>query len=176
MAEGLSEGVALARANALGALWLANHQSVIDACPIKPSVVRWAHWYKHPDFQETLSKFENAYDHNDVFRSAIERDVDHFYGRKNNRDNEAGRIHSKDFLIEEVAVITLQARELPSLKIYPGDELDCLHVVRQGLVSNAPKGLENEQYAKIKFYTRPAHKKPVLVQETQRLAVGADLF
>jgi tRNA-dependent cyclodipeptide synthase len=161
MAEGLSKDAALARANALGALWLTNHQSIIDACPVKPSVIRWACWYNHPDFQNTLAAFENAYEHNDVFRSAVERDIDHFYGRKNNQGQEGGRGHSKNFLIEEVAVITLQARELPSLKIYPGDELNCLSVVRLGLVENAPMGLEQEQYAKIKFETRAAYKTPI---------------
>jgi len=175
MAEGFSGDTALARANALGALWLTNHQSIIDACPIKPSVVRWAHWYNHPDFQVTLSGFKNAYDHNDVFRSAVERDVDHFYGRKNNKGHETGRVHSKDFLIEEVAVITLQARELPSVKIYPGDELNCLNVVRRGLVEGAPMGLEQEQYAKIKFETRPAYKKSVPTYETHKLAVASPL-
>jgi hypothetical protein len=51
-------------------------------------------------------------------------------------------------------VITLQARELPCVKLYPGDELACLNLVRRGLVAAAPCGLEREQFAKVKFETR----------------------
>ncbi|MDD3029901.1 MAG: tRNA-dependent cyclodipeptide synthase [Alphaproteobacteria bacterium] len=159
MAKGLSAHNALTQANALGALWLAKHQATIDAAPVRPRIVRWAEWYAHPDFQETLDAFKDSYKHDEIFRTAVEKDIDHFYGRKNNCGQQAGWEYSKDYLIEEVAVSTLQARELASVKIYPGDDLECLRVVRQRLVKDAPCGLEHEQFAKVKFYTRPAHKK-----------------
>src|ERR1700733_1055442 len=40
MAEGLPPNEALARANAMGALWLAQHQDLIDACPVTTQVIR----------------------------------------------------------------------------------------------------------------------------------------
>jgi hypothetical protein len=41
MADGLAPADALARANALGALWLAQHKDTVDASPVRPRVIRW---------------------------------------------------------------------------------------------------------------------------------------
>jgi tRNA-dependent cyclodipeptide synthase len=154
MVEGLLPGEALARANAMGALWLAQHQDTIDACPVKPNVIRWAEWYRHSDFADTLAGFERAYAVNPVLREAVQNDAMDFYRRKSRPPTLAQLEHSRNYLIEELAVITIQARELPSVKIYPGDELSCLHVVRLGLVAEAPRGLEREQFARITLKAR----------------------
>lgn len=84
MAEGAPPAQALARANALGALWLAQHQDVIDACgcPTKPQVVRWAEWYNHPKYSETLIGFERAHSINAILRDAVHADVIEFHRRK----------------------------------------------------------------------------------------------
>ena len=164
MAEGMPKDKALAHANSLGALWLARHDDIIHSCPVKPIVVRWAEWYNHPEYERTLSGFQKAYETNPLLKDAIHDDVMEFYRRKGRVPSTREHEGSRNYFIEELAVITLQARELPSLKIYPGDELRCLNVVRSGLVPDAPRGLELEQYAKIKFEARekrreflPAH-------------------
>ncbi len=173
MAQGLDEEQAFAQATAAGSLWLTQHADIIMASPVKPQIIRWARWYKHADFEAVHHKFVSLYNSSSVFHDAVESDIMNFYRRANNRCHESERQHSRDFLIEEVAVITLQARELPSVKIYPGEELNCLNVVRRGLVEDAPTGLEREQYAKIKFETRPAYKKSLSVYGTQKLAVAS---
>jgi tRNA-dependent cyclodipeptide synthase len=154
MADGMEPAEALARANAMGALWLAQHQEIIDACPVKPAVVRWASWYDHPDYGAVLAGFERAYTINPALREAVDEDVAEFFRRKSGTATLREYEHSRDYLIEELAVITLQARVLPSVRLYPGEELHCLHVVRRGLVPEAPAGLEREQFAKVKFVTR----------------------
>jgi tRNA-dependent cyclodipeptide synthase len=151
MAEGLPPEQALAQANAMGALWLAQHQDIIDTCPVKTQIVRWAEWYKHPDYQNVLAGFQRAHETNHVLREAVHNDAMEFYRRRQQEPSLLELEKSKAFMVEEMAVITLQARELPSVKIYPGEELKCLHVVRHGLVPEAPTGLEREQFAKIKF-------------------------
>ena len=120
----------------------------------KAEVIRWAEWYRHPDFANTLAGFEHAYAVNPVLREAVQNDAMNFYRRKAEPPTLRQLEHSRNYLIEELAVITLQARELPSIKIYPGDELSCLHVVRHGLVTEAPRGLEHEQFARITFKAR----------------------
>jgi hypothetical protein len=57
-------------------------------------------------------------------------------------------------LLEELAVLTLQARELPGVRIYPGDQLASMQVVSHGLVPQAPRGLELEQFAEINLRSR----------------------
>lgn len=154
MAHGVPPAEADARANAMGALWLAQHQDIIDACPIKPNVVRWAQWYRHPDYAGTLAGFERAHAVSPVLRQAVQDDIAEFYRRKGHAPSLIESEHSRNYLIEELAVITLQARDLPSLKLYPGGELRCLNVVRRKLVTEAPAGLEREQFAQIKIETR----------------------
>jgi tRNA-dependent cyclodipeptide synthase len=154
MAEGCAPDEALARANAMGALWLAQHQDIIDACPVRPEVVRWAAWYAHSGYADTLAGFERAHELNPVLRDAVHHDAMGFYRRKAYPPSLTELEHSRNYLVEELTVITLQARTLPSVKLYPGEELSCLRVVRQGLVAEAPRGLEREQFARIRFVTR----------------------
>lgn len=168
MAEGFKPDQALAQANALGALWLTQHQDILDASPVKPQIIRWAEWYKHSDYQNTLAGFQRAHAINEVLREAVYDDVMEFHRRKDSKPSLAELEGGKNYLIEELAVITLQARELPCVKIYPGDELRCLNVVRNGLIAEAPKGLELEQFAKIKIEKRAGFM-PVVANDT-----GAD--
>jgi hypothetical protein len=154
MAEGLPPAVAEARACELGATWLERHQATIDACPVKPDVIRWGRWYEHPEFTGILDGFNRAYQSSPILRQAVESDVDGFFRRQGRQPTTTDRQHSHDYLIEELAVSTLQGRALPSLKLYPGDELLCMNVVRRGLVAEGPRGLEREQFAKVKFHAR----------------------
>lgn len=163
MAEGIPPAEASARANAMGALWLAQHTDLLEACPVKPQVVRWAEWHKHADYNNVVAGFQRAYDINFALREAVEHDVDGFYRRRSAKPSALAREHSKNFLLEEVAVICLQARELPSLRVYPGEQLMCLRAVSGGLVPEAPAGIEREQFARVKLDAkgRPKfHEKP----------------
>ncbi len=154
MAEGLPPDEALDRANAMGAAWLARHQALIDASPVKPDVIRWSAWYRHADYAATLAGFERAHAIDPVLREAVHDDSVDFYRRRSRPPSLPELEHSRNYLLEELAVITLQARALPSVKLYPGGELRSLRVVRQGLVADAPQGLEREQFAQIKIETR----------------------
>lgn len=154
MAAGMTPDQALNAANAEGALWLAGVQDIIDACPVPVQVVRWAEWYQHQDYQTVLDGFKAAHATSHVLREAVVADIAAFYGRKGNPPSLREQQASLDYLLEELAVMTLQARKLSSAKLYPGDELECLRVVRAGLVPEAPKGLEREHFVRIKFRGR----------------------
>jgi tRNA-dependent cyclodipeptide synthase len=156
MGEGLPAEQALAQAKALGALWLAQHQDIIHASPVRPQIVRWSEWYEHLDYVETLKGFHDAYATNPTLREAVQKDIDDFYRRKTQIPSTWEQDCSRNYLLEELAVICLQARALPSVKIYPGDELACMNAVRRLLVPEAPAGIEYEQFAKIKFQMRSA--------------------
>lgn len=116
--------------------------------------MRWAEWLRHPDYPATLGGFARAHELSAVLREAVADDIDEFYRRRRRAPSLVEQEHSRDYLLEELAVITLQARSLPSVKLYPGGELRCLHVVRHGEVPDAPRGLEREQFARIKIEAR----------------------
>jgi tRNA-dependent cyclodipeptide synthase len=156
MAEGVAPEQALAHAKSLGALWLAQQQDIIDSCPVKPEIIRWAEWYEKPGYQDILEQFRHACAINPILNEAVHKDAVGFYRRKNREASPNEIKCAKEYLIEEMAVVTLQARTLDSVKIYPGEDLLCLHAVRHGLVTEAPKGLEREQFAKVKLEKRLA--------------------
>lgn len=165
MALGQSPAEADSNADALGTEWLQGHKEIIDACPIKPTVVRWAEWYRLLDFADVLGQVQRAHETSPILRDAIRRDTEEFFRRQGRAPTDADRKYGRKYLIEEVAVLTLQAREGPALKLYPGDELECLNVVRRGLVPAAPRGLEREQFAKVKFHMRgPGAKNELCVR------------
>jgi tRNA-dependent cyclodipeptide synthase len=154
MAQGFLPVEAAARADAIGAAWLERHQHMIEASTVTPDVIRWSQWHRHSDYDTVLEAVTRAYDTSPMFRDAVESDVSEFCRRQGRQATASGCRHSRDYLLEEVAVFTLEARALPSLKLYPGDEPMCVNIVRRGLVPEAPRGLEREQYAKVKFHTR----------------------
>jgi tRNA-dependent cyclodipeptide synthase len=154
MAKGLSSTDATARAHYLGTSWLERHQAVIEACPVAPEVIRWGQWYKHPDYVTILEQFSRTARNAPPLYEAIERDIEAFHQRFGRAATKAEHEHSRDFLLEELAVLTLQARELPGVRIYPGDQLASMQVVSHGLVPQAPRGLELEQFAEINLRSR----------------------
>jgi tRNA-dependent cyclodipeptide synthase len=151
MAAGVPEGEAFVGAAALGTLWLAKHQDIIDKCRVETQIVRWSEWLSHPDYERVIKLFKIAYENNPIFRKAVERDAMRFYLRQENKNIQTGWPHSVDFLIEEAAVISLQARELSSVRLYPGDELECLRLIRSGCVDTVPRWLCKETFAKVRF-------------------------
>lgn len=157
MGAGLQPEKAMSCAQAAGALWLTKHQHIIDESPVKPQIIRWSEWYNHPDFADVLAGFQRAHDINPDLRAAVQDDVSEFARRQGSTPSLMEREHSKDYLLEELAVNCLQARALPSVKIYPGDELQCIKLVRAGLIPEAPAGIEREKFAKIKFHARGAN-------------------
>jgi hypothetical protein len=64
------------------------------------------------------------------------------------------RAASRVYLLEELAVITLQGATERSARIYPGTELGCFKVVRAGQVAGAPPGLDRDYYVRINLEQR----------------------
>lgn len=153
MADGKNESAALHMAEATGALWLAQHQDAIHDCKKPISVVRWRHWLDHPDFATTLVQFQHTLTQDVVFHEALEQDVTNFLAR--NTDNTAlTATYCRAYILEELAVITLQARAQGGARLYPGAEMESLKLVRKRLVATAPLGLEHDYHVMLELKRR----------------------
>ncbi|MDR3425236.1 MAG: tRNA-dependent cyclodipeptide synthase [Alphaproteobacteria bacterium] len=172
IAQGLTDSDALCRANNMGAKWLEQNADAIGSLRIKPMIVRWAEWYSHPDYQETLAGFQSAYDSNSVLKNALQNDIMAFYRRRNRPATEKEFAGSLNFFIEELAVITIQTRELPGVKFYPGYEPHSFKIVKSGLVPEAPSGLNKEQFARLKFQSRPNNRPKTTLKHKHFLGAG----
>ncbi len=158
MAAKIEEEAAFCGAQALGSLWLSQHIDLIDACPVEKEIIRWEEWYEHDAYRNTLESFKHAFKNNVFFHDAVREDAETFCRRQNRLITGEMLRRSIDFLIEEVAVLSLQAMETKSVRLYPGEELACMQVVRRGLVPEAPNWLQNEQFAKIRLKVRNSFK------------------
>lgn len=139
-----------AQANALGALWLARHADIIAATP-KAETVRWAQWHAHKDYAATLAGFERAHSINPALRDAVAQDVADFHRRSGTPHTLQSAEASKRFIIEEMAVLTLQARQWQGVRLYPGSQMHSFVLLRNDMVPEAPKGLEQEIYARVQL-------------------------
>ena len=136
---------------------------MIAALTPNAKIVRWGEWYAHPDFPDTLAAFQAAFENNPFLREAVIGDVAGFYDRQEKVPTLRQQSASVNFLIEEMAVLTLQARALPGVRIYPGNELQCLALVRSKAV-DVPRGIEREQFMRVKFLRKtPTNKHQLAV-------------
>jgi hypothetical protein len=66
------------------------------------------------------------------------------------------RVGCAGALSSQLAVITLQGAAECSARIYPGPELTSFKVLRQGLVSGVPAGLDRDYYVQVNLERRKA--------------------
>ncbi len=155
MAQGLDALEARTRANAEGTYWLARHAQIISSCKVKPEILRWETWYGHPDFNYILNAVRSAYQDNSEFKDLVDTDVSIYMGRHTNHSPKA-RAHSLDFILEEIAVFIIQARELPSVRIYPGAGFEVFRRLRESPLDGVPTGMERDKFMRVKFESRDA--------------------
>jgi hypothetical protein len=92
--------------------------------------------------------FKRACGASPVLRSAVDTDTATFHLRTTGRlPSDFQKQHGLNYMMEELTVMTLEGRDLPGLKLYPGDELACFQAVRLNQVPKAPRGLELQQFA-----------------------------
>ena len=134
----MSAEEAHANAREEGDKWIIENTEAIKRFRVPVDVQHWDIWLLDPRFQEYVARFHDAYKNCDVLRNAVKKDIDNFYARKNVALNERGYKLSASFYLEEMAVMSIQFEDNEAAQIYPGKELNCLRVVRAGMVPGVP--------------------------------------
>jgi tRNA-dependent cyclodipeptide synthase len=160
--EGAAPAEAARASLRAGDRWIAEAMPVLAGCGRPFTIVRWNTWLQHPEFPAVQGAYSWLATSDPVLRAAVARDIDGFITRQARRgaplpaDETAARAMSRAYLIEELAVITLQGAAERSARIYPGPELASFKAVRQGLVQAAPPGLDRDYYVHINLERRKA--------------------
>lgn len=164
VAAGYNAEEARQQAQAQGDKWRADHSGILNACPRPHVVFPWILWEFHKDFPQVLSLVQQAAQANPVLFQAFQDDIDQYIGRKEKRGDVFDRKKEAEasliYYQNEVAAHVIQSRDVKgsfgvrSVRIYPGPELECLRVVRAGLVPEVPSDLSNEFYLQVNFKTR----------------------
>ena len=136
--------------------WYTRNKAALDDCGKPVTVSYWEEWRKKPEYPATEEQFRAAARPGSVLADALRHDAEAFVVRQLRSGAKGSIEQSTCYLIEELAVITLQARELPApnARIYPGAELECFRVVARGLVEGAPHGLEGQYHTAINLKRR----------------------
>lgn len=154
--EGLSRAEAHCIAASEGDKWLANNADIIQKLKIPYEIVRWDTWLNHVDFKDLKNEYFALFDTNKIFRDALLQDIHNYYDRRHNKDVRNVPVKflkgSISYLLEEITCHTLLARDISCVNVYPGKQLECFKVIREGLVDNAPRGLETFGHIRLNLY------------------------
>jgi tRNA-dependent cyclodipeptide synthase len=156
--QGLSETLAYEKARRMGDEWLERNKEPLNAFRIPVRIDCWDDRLKHPQYRNTRVQFEQLYWNNNVFQQAVNTDAARFVRRQMDKNPEVSVQHafenSVKYLLEETAALTLFYRENPCATIYPSSSTLCFETIKQGMIKNAPKGMENDYHTRITFIPR----------------------
>ena len=108
----------------------------------------------HPGYGAALAGFQRAHDLNPALREAVSNDVLGFYRRQHRSPSRWSSKTMAETTCWKVGRGLFAGARIARREDLPGDELSCMKLVRAGLVDEAPRGLENEQFARIKLEPR----------------------
>src|SRR5688572_7303473 len=99
-----------------GDRWMTRASPVLTACGRSYTFVRWNAWLQHPLFAEVHDAYSQLATSDAVLSAAVATDIEGFLARRASRgaaapDMRLMRAASRAYLLEELAVITLQGRE-----------------------------------------------------------------
>jgi len=152
--QGLSEPQAHEKANHLGEEWLKRNTETLGIFTIPVWINRWDNRLNHPEYKKTQEIFLDLYNKNCLFHQAVNSDASAFIQRQGQTFNPNIFENSRNYLLEEIAALTLFYRENPCATIYPKGTLLCFKLLNQGKIDGAPKGFENNYHTQIQFIPR----------------------
>jgi len=86
----------------------------------KVCITRWEYWLAHPEHRQVEHELRRLMKTDDEFSDAIEREIDQYFLTLKRRCTPERRRAAVDFLLEEIAVSEVSARDGLSNEIYPG--------------------------------------------------------
>lgn len=136
MNKGLNEKTAYAMAYETGNKWIANNIKEQDS---KLEIIRWDYWLKHQDFHHYNNIIFNFYNKDHQFKEGLDGTIYRFFTSKGLKLDEHSQKHSIDYILEELAVFPLMAKQHNAVDVYPGSPPPEFEQLRDGKV----KGIDN---------------------------------
>lgn len=143
-------------ARKMGDEWLKQNDYALKCFTVPFAVERWDHWLGHPEFAHIHETLKGHYQKDVFFRSAIDSDILTFMRRNQTTPH---RTHIREdqcrsYLLEELAVYILKARENRLAQIYPASPLDSIRYLASSRTPEALRGYERTVYIRVDFKKR----------------------
>lgn len=144
-----------AQSKKAGDAWLQRNLPVVQATGKLASVTRWGELLAQPEFPSVLAQFKKAAAENTRLKTALAADTAQFVARQANPLPDAAE-RSRAYVLEELAAITLHARQIAGARLYPSKNIQSLALVEAGVIPEAPQGLERQQRMHLSIRSRTA--------------------
>lgn len=162
MEDGLSYAKAHEKAARAGEAWLDENSVTLSNLQMPFELVRWDHWLDNhaAEVEEYRNAFYHAFQTNDVLKAALTEDVSKYFQRRHGLELAAADPDkvslSLEYLIEELAVYSAIFKDYPSTALYPGKQLKCFEVLRDGLVSDVPPYIQQSKFIRLALHHQSA--------------------
>lgn len=124
--------------NILGDEWIARNSLAIKQFDIPYQISRWDAWMNHRNYSEKSLLINSLYSNDPLFKKSIDETAHRFSERKMDIsvvDRNISFNLSKEYLLEECAVMLLQADDDYPFEIYPSQRNDAMDYVYQQIIS-----------------------------------------
>jgi len=142
----LPEALELARAE--GDRWLECNESILcTRLPHDTRIVRWDDWKAHPKFNSELGVLKASMVSDMHFMQSVMDDIVQYLSRRGVHLpslTDSKRLHLSEYILEELAVYSIQAGERPTVNVYPGKPLDTL--LNIGAFRTLPQPLRQREF------------------------------
>lgn len=151
IAEGKTEKDAIEISRAEGDEWLVRNAHILSGLQVPYKIHRWDEWLNHPRYSETIDEIRRLYIDSRILRESLDQDIKNFYARNYGivDISEGQRKLSTEYYLEELAIATIMLEEKPSLVMYPGKQLNCFRLIRDGKLPEAPASLSNSSFSRL---------------------------
>lgn len=149
--------------------WLKRNWHILAKLKMPISIHRWDEWINHQKYSESIKEIRNICSSSPLLREALEDDIDNFYKRNYGRTavSQERRALSAEYYMEELAVAAVMLREKPSLVMYPGKQLNCFRLIREGKIPDAPRSLSTSSYSRLIIHS---FQRPPAINPNKRIA------
>ncbi len=130
--------------NSLGNEWITRNSPAINELIIPYQICRWDHWITHQNFEQKNALIKALYSSDPLFKESVDDTALEFSTRKMSTalvDIDTAFNLSKEYLLEECAVMLLQAEEGYQFEIYPSKRNNAMDYVYQQVISYTNKNL-----------------------------------
>ena len=134
MQDGLNEKEAYEKAIHFGDKWLDRHSKYLEQIKVPYRIIRWDEHWQNPYLRVAQDIFYNEYEKNKKFQKAVLKDIEAIFSRRGIEINHIlpkELAHSRNFILEELAVDSLFFNKYKLAWIYPGKELGCYTYLRK---------------------------------------------
>lgn len=144
--------------NKLGQEWIARNALAMEQLQIPHEISRWDTWLHHKSYPEKRSFINSLYQNDPHFKKCIDDTANRFSERKMDVSvvDKSTAFHlSQEYLLEECAVMLIQADAGYQFEIYPSQRNDAMDYVYRQVISYTNNELM--QAVSIKFKNLSPH-------------------